>query len=205
MSGPIRPDQVRTIGALADESARTAAAILVHCREIRTSFGASANAEDLVVLNGLELAFLTQHDTSALTADMVRHTGTLRGHMYARLLQLTIHESARTLRSLLARTFRERIVAVLGEPALDAKLREAHSLVSRLFDESDRRFGALRNGLGAHRDSDANTRHLLLYEIGEPEIVELVFMNWDVFQCLSVPTVAYVKYLREITSASITT
>jgi len=173
MSHPMTARTAAHVIAVSDEVARNAAVILEHVVRLRKSQSGQSPHPDAEIQNAVEFVLLTMHDSAVLLSDLVRHTGTLRSNLYARLLQLTVHESAKTLRTVLGRDFRARMVEVVGGDDSDAVLRTAHSAVTAIFRDSESQFGGLRDAVGAHRDREAQVRSGHIESVSEEDVAIL--------------------------------
>ena len=149
-----------------------------------------------MLFNGFEFLLLFQHDLSCLLADFATHTGTFRGNLYARLILLTIHESALTMRAVLAKDFREQLARTLGREELDHTVRQIHSRLDALFEESNATFGHVRHGIVAHRDRSAETRITLLNDAGQERIGQLVVEILPIVLSLSSLLKDYLESIR---------
>ena len=131
MNERLTPETQRMLRELSAEAATVAGEAFEHFVQIRREAAPGIAPIAPALTNGIEFLLLMNHDTSWLLADLVTHTGTLRGNLYARHLALTIHESTLTLKSLFARQFREQLVGFVGtrHPNADQVLKEAHSAI----------------------------------------------------------------------------
>lgn len=192
---PIRPDQQRELTALSDQAAELAVALLDRTVRVRATLEAAGAMSESSVLRASEIVHLVSHDVSVLASDMVRHSGTLRGHLYARLLHLTLHEAARSFKSLLGPSLRRAISSKCADPRVDEALRRAHSYAQKLFTKSEKEFRHVRNRMSAHRDADADEQLSILREFGERDVAELLFLHFETQQALAMPLTAYLEQL----------
>jgi hypothetical protein len=120
---------------------------------------------DTHTLNVLEFLALIQHDQSAILVQLLDATTRLQVILFARLLLLTVYESLKQLRGLLAKPFQDELALALGTHPEGTSARAAHSRVARLFAEWEREFGPTRNKVIAHHDADPEVRLQLLESI----------------------------------------
>jgi hypothetical protein len=164
---------------------------------MRRTFEARGVRFEDAVFNVIEFVLLLQFDLSCFFAELVRYTGSLRGNLYARQIIITIHESALTMRSLLARRFREQLVAASGAPGLDTELKGIHSSIQALFDRCNARFGDVRDGIVAHRDSDPAVRTRLVEAADQEDVAILAADLQEVLNRLLIPLLAYTSSLHQ--------
>ena len=163
------------VRSTAGQTAELSARILDNLVTARSTLAPGFHSSELALINGVELILLAEHDLACLLSDLVSHTGTLRGNLYARLAILTIHESTHTLRSVIARPFREQLTLLVGgeHPMADGILRAAHSAIGTIYDKSEAQFGTIRDGIVAHRDRDPDLRVELLRAADEEAVASL--------------------------------
>jgi len=89
------------------------------------------------------------------------------------LLVLTIYESCKSLKKLLAREFREEFTARLTLKD-DERLKSIHSTVCQLFEQCNRNFAAVRHGIVGHWDCDPQMRIELLKQANTLAVADLV-------------------------------
>jgi len=192
---PIRPDQQRELTLRSDQAAALSAELLDLTVRVRSALEAADASADSSVLRAAEIVHLVSHDVSVLTSDMVRHSGTLRGHLYARLLHLTLHEAARTFKSLLGPQLRRAISTQCADPRVDETLLRAHSNAQKLFKTSEKAHGHVRDRISAHREADADQQLRFLREFGELDVAELLFLHFETQQALATPLTRYLEKL----------
>jgi hypothetical protein len=107
---------------------------------------------------------LAWFETSCLVHDVVYHESGLRANLYARFLVLSLYESSKRLRGLLARQFRDDLAAVLPGQFAEVELRKINSDMNAFFESCRKRFGDARDQIIAHREDDADVRMVQLYE-----------------------------------------
>jgi hypothetical protein len=117
---------------------------------------------EIPLSNVLEFTFLLNFDFGALLIEFMRHIEDQRGNLYARLITLVIHESTKTMKSMLGMPFQDALVAALGRDSALADARSIHQRATVMYKHSKSLFGDVRNGIIAHRHSDADTRLRLL-------------------------------------------
>lgn len=196
MTSPITPAQRQTIAAEAEKTVAMAQESLDNTAAFHRSLPSDVLEQEGDLLNALEFVLLLQFDLTCLLQAFVANTGTLKGSLFGRLVLLTVHESLLTMRSLFSRQFRERMTNYLADPLVDDALRRIHSSIHRLFEESERRFGDVRNGIVAHRDASA-ARQLDLIEVADQEqIAALAIKMLQVIDELGPLMVRYTARLR---------
>ena len=152
------------------------------------------------VLNVLEFIYLLQADVAALTHDLALHPPSLRTNLYGRLLILTIHESALTLRGLLAVRFRRSFAELVPDHTTDDALKSAHSRICTLFERSNAMFGAVRDGIVAHRHANADTRVALLQQADVEKVASLAIELLEIHGLLLPLMLQYTRALTQKTS-----
>jgi len=196
MPNPITIETRQRLRDLGAQTAEVAGEAFTEFLFVRRSLEAQGPTPEAAVLNGVEFFLLLQHDFASLLADLATHTGTLRGNLYARLILLTVHESCLTMESILARPFREQLVAAIGRAEADSILRQVHSDAITLYRRSERDFGEVRDGIVAHRDRDAEVRARLIAATEEEQIAQLAIDLLDILHRLSPLIREYIGVLR---------
>ena len=112
--------------------------------------------------------------------DMIDHDPSFRGRFYARLLIVNIYETSLKYKALLARDFRNDLVAA-GVAAVEVEqLGIVHKGFVDLFDECNRLYGDVRRGIGAHKDLSAEKQLELIEKATIRDVADLVveMMKW---------------------------
>jgi hypothetical protein len=124
-------------------------------------------------------------ELACLLDDYIRSRGERRW-LYARLLFLSLFESTKTLRRIFSIAYRREVEAVLGEESRN-ELNEIHRYIQSIFEDLNKTYGDVRNGLAAHRDPDARVRFKLLSTLSPLDIKDLA---WELLAwCASVETI----------------
>jgi hypothetical protein len=132
------------------------------------------------VLNVLQFAILSHYELACLLEDMADHNSSFRGRLYARLLIVNIYETTHKLQSLLGRQLRaDFLEAGVSKQEMDT-LGKIHQAFVRLHEECDRRYGDVRNGIGAHKDPSAETQLELIEKANIHDVTNLVIeiLKW---------------------------
>ena len=112
--------------------------------------------------NLIEFVFLSQFDLQCVSDDLLAHTPGPRGALYCRVGILVLGEALKGLKVLLAKRYREELLALLSDRSrvheYDSAMKSAHSQVTKLFDDLEANFGEVRNAVIAHMDTDADVR-----------------------------------------------
>jgi hypothetical protein len=131
------------------------------------------------------LLWLFELELAVLLDDYLRARGERRW-FYARLLLLCILESTKALRRVFNFGYRKAVAETLGGTAA-AELSELHTFIHHLFEELNRTYGEVRQGLIAHRDPDAAVRFRLLATMSPIDIKD---QAWEILVwCASLETI----------------
>lgn len=175
LASPVTPHTAQMLLALFDSTIQKTEVLLGNVRRARLQMRDGNRTDDEEILNVIEFHLLFQFDLCCLSGDLLDHRDQFRGNLYSRLLVLTIYESLKTLRGLMGAAFRSRIVAALKHfpdgTDYDAVLRDCHSDLCQLFDESNRTFAEVRNGIVAHREKSPDIRDRLIEAASNHEAV----------------------------------
>jgi hypothetical protein len=192
MSAPITPENRALIIERVEASLPLAEESLIRMVAMRKEGAPGYSAAFEAVHNAAEFVLLLQFDFHCLLGDFVRHTGSWRGSLYARLLLLVIHESAVSFRSLLAKDFQAQLAVALGRETARDEAKALHKAASKLYERSEASYGVVRDGIVAHRDRNAETRSDLLEMVDDHEAVaSLMFDMMDIISELARLTLEY--------------
>lgn len=179
-----------------EENAKLSEEIFARAISERESFDKRGIEYDSTVLNVLEFVELLQCDLNWLLNDLVQNQSTLRGSLYSRMLVLTIYESCKSLKKLLAREFRDELTKRLGLKD-DIDLKHIHSRFSQLFERCSSDFGEVRNGIIGHWDCDPKTRIALLKQANPQAVADLVIEMIKPLRELLMILLPYVRHVME--------
>jgi len=198
MTEPITPATSARIIGLADQSIEVAEEGLNQFVALRRRLLQKEATADVAVHNAVEFSYLLQFDFNCLLIEFVRYTGSSRGSVYGRLLVLLIHESTRTLQSILGRQFQIQLAATIGRDDALAECRALHRLAVELHRHSQARYGDVRDGILAHRDADPEIRLRLIAMTHDHQAVgDLVTRMQEVVLRLARLTAEYVRVLAK--------
>lgn len=122
----------------------------------------------------LEFALLLNFDLSILFADFVKNEHKPQAHVYARFVILTIYEGTKTYRHLLGKQLQKELASSEATKDLIPHIRASHKALNDVASEAEEVYADVRNGIAAHRDSDATTQLRRLRQIGGEELTDFV-------------------------------
>jgi hypothetical protein len=192
---PLTPETRRKLLEFTSETISVTGELFQTCVELRSRLRQARAETEYGILNAHELVLLVQFDVACLLNDLVTHNGTKRAQFYARLLILTLRESAGVLPGVLNHRFRADLVERLGAH-LDSPLKHAHSLLSALFRDVETQFGDVRDGIVAHIDRDAERRVILLNRVNPEKVAKLTIDLMRALHILGPCFLAYMQMLR---------
>lgn len=196
MDEPLSRETRQRVIDLSSEHIPLAATLLDNAVTIRNRLHDLGLRSEDQILNAYELTLPVEFDLSCLICGLFEHDRTARAGFYARQIVLTLLESARTLRGMLGRTFREGMRERLGESA-DDSLKAAHSRIGSVFDSVEAAFGEVRDKVVAHYDADPEARASSLRRVSPEEVARLVLELTPALQSL---TTMFHDYLVDLLS-----
>lgn len=188
---PMTPETKSRLLHMTDEAERLAGHAVENLIVQRRRALVGLAPQDEYLLNVIELALLAWHEISALSSDTVRYEGTFRANLYARLLVLSMYESAKRLKGLLGPDFLQAARSVVPEGPTEGELRRVHSDMSRFFKSCRTRFGDVRDGIVGHRDPDPNVRLALLLRTDSESALQMAEQMLLIFDTLGPFIAAY--------------
>jgi len=196
MDSPVKEKTKKKLLSVSESVSNFSEEALLSSIEYRRKLKYNGVEFDEDILNILEFILLLNFEINCLLTDMVNSTSKLGPNLYGRHILLIIHESTLTLRSILAKQFKEDSEYVFKSIKID-ELKNIHSRICKLHDKAVKKFGDVRNGITAHKDKDPDIRIKLIEDSDVREVTDLVLEFFPITIALQKPLYQYLQSLKK--------